>query len=66
MPSGVWLFNPANGVLKVLDDTFPFPNGIALSPDSTILYVTNTPHTPYGVIDSLLPRYVFHGHPTNG
>jgi len=56
MPSGVWSFNPANGSLKVMDDSLSWPNGITLSPDNKILYVTNTPLTSNGSIDTTLAR----------
>ena len=39
--SGVYRFDP-NGTLTVLDKELAYPNGIALSPDESTLYVTNT------------------------
>jgi sugar lactone lactonase YvrE len=38
----VYLFNVTSGYLSVLDDTLGEPNGIALSPDESILYVTDS------------------------
>lgn len=41
--SGVYRLDP-NGTLAVLDKDLGRPNGIALSPDESTLYVTNTDH----------------------
>lgn len=38
--NGVFRLAP-DGALAILDDTLEFPNGIALSPDETTLYVSN-------------------------
>ncbi len=56
MPDGIWSFNPRKGILKVMDDSVPWPKGITLSPDNTTLYVTSTP--PSASADSVPPRYV--------
>src|SRR5262249_30797732 len=39
--SGVFRRAP-DGTVDVIDDTFLYPNGIALSPDESTLYVSNT------------------------
>jgi gluconolactonase len=46
----VFCFNPSDGVLRVVEDTFAKPNGLAFSPDETKLYVTDTSasHEPDG------------------
>ena len=63
MHPGVWSFNPANGVLKVMDDSLTWPNGVALSPDGSTLYVTHTPinltGAPQIVIDVTVPRFLW-------
>ena len=63
MPPGIWSFNPTEGVLKVMDDTLTWPNGIALSPDGTTLYVTNTPLNltvaPELQLDITAPRFLW-------
>jgi gluconolactonase len=38
----VYRFDPASGVLEVVDDSFSKPNGIAFSPDGATLYVTDS------------------------
>ena len=38
----VFCFDPATGVLRIVEDTFAKPNGLAFSPDETRLYVTDT------------------------
>jgi len=38
----VYRFDPATGVLEVVDDAFVKPNGIAFSPDGDTLYVTDS------------------------
>jgi sugar lactone lactonase YvrE len=43
MPPAVWSFNPKTGLLKVMDDSLKFPNGVALSADGKTLYLTSTP-----------------------
>jgi len=40
-PSNVWLIKP-NGEKKIVDTGLKFANGIALSPDETLLYVDDT------------------------
>ena len=57
MPSGVWSFNPGTGLLKVIDDSLDWPNGIAFAPGNITVYVTNTPLTANGSINPLLARY---------
>ena len=42
MPLMTWVFDPATGELKALDDTVQTPNGIAISPDGKTLVVTDT------------------------
>jgi sugar lactone lactonase YvrE len=39
---GVYQFNPETGVLKVVVEDFVRPNGLALSPDETKLYVNDS------------------------
>ncbi|MBB3839950.1 sugar lactone lactonase YvrE/enterochelin esterase-like enzyme [Runella defluvii] len=41
VPSKVWLVRP-NGQKLVVDEGLKFPNGITLSPDQTLLYVSDT------------------------
>jgi sugar lactone lactonase YvrE len=36
------MFNTTSGYLSVQDDTLQIPNGVAFSPDYSILYVTDT------------------------
>ena len=50
----VFRFDPASGELRVVADDFDKPNGIAFSPDETILYVADTgaSHDPDG------PRHI--------
>jgi sugar lactone lactonase YvrE len=43
MGYGVWSFNPRKGHLKMIDDSVPWPNGVALSWASNTLYVTCMP-----------------------
>ena len=38
----VYRFDPASGSLSVVADSFSKPNGIAFSPDETVLYVTDS------------------------
>ncbi|KAI9376176.1 hypothetical protein BJX61DRAFT_539038 [Aspergillus egyptiacus] len=42
LPSQVYRFDPATGSLRVVADGFSRPNGIAFSPDESVLYVTDT------------------------
>ncbi len=39
--SGVYRYGP-DGKIVLLDKSFLYPNGVALSPDETVLYVSNT------------------------
>lgn len=38
----LYVFNTTSGYLSVQDDTLQIPNGVAFSPDYSILYVTDT------------------------
>ena len=40
--SGVYALPPSGGELMLIADDFKFPNGIALSPDEKVLYVSDT------------------------
>lgn len=42
VPNQVYRFNPKNGDLRVVADQFGRPNGIAFSPDESIVYITDT------------------------
>jgi sugar lactone lactonase YvrE len=58
MPPGIWSFNPEKGHLKVVDDSFAWPNGIALSSDEKTFYVSHTPLKLGGgiAVDITAPR----------
>jgi len=45
----VYSFNLTSGYLSVLDDTLQVPNGIAFSPDESILYVSDTSALDAGI-----------------
>lgn len=47
----IWLLTP-NGKKTVVDGGAGFPNGIALSPDQTLLYVDDAPRTGFTVTES--------------
>jgi len=42
LPCNVYRFDPKDGSLRVVADTFAGPNGLAFSPDETRLYVADT------------------------
>ena len=44
LPNQVYRYNPKNGDLRVVADGFGRPNGIAFSPDESIVYITDTDH----------------------
>ncbi len=41
-PDAVYRWDPATGALAVVDDSFDKPNGVAFSPDGSVLYVTDS------------------------
>ncbi len=42
LPNQVYRYNPKSGDLRVVADGFGRPNGIAFSPDESIVYITDT------------------------
>jgi gluconolactonase len=42
LPNQVYRYNPENGDLRVMADGFGRPNGIAFSPDESVVYITDT------------------------
>lgn len=42
LPATLYRFDPASGALSIAADDFEGPNGLAFSPDETILYVAET------------------------
>jgi gluconolactonase len=48
---GVYLIPPGNGKLKLLIDDFEQPNGLAFSPDESLLYINDTPRAHIRVFD---------------
>lgn len=44
LPNQVYRYNPKNGDLRVVADGFGRPNGIAFSPDESVVYITDTDH----------------------
>ena len=56
LPQNVYRLDPATGVATVVDDAVPGPNGLAFSPDESILYVVASRAEPreilaYDVVD---------------
>lgn len=58
LPNQVYRYNPKNGDLRVVADGFGRPNGIAFSPDESIIYITDT-DLIHGDGTKDLRRYVF-------
>ncbi len=58
-PDAVYRLDPTTGGLRVVDDTFVKPNGVAFSPDGSVLYVTDSGanHEP-GSFDPDRPHHV--------
>jgi gluconolactonase len=44
LPANLYRFDPRDGSLTVVADDFQGPNGLAFSPDETLLYVAETGH----------------------
>ena len=44
LPANLYRFDPADGSLVVVADDFDGPNGLAFSPDESLLYVAETGH----------------------
>ncbi len=42
LPDAVYRLDPSTGSLAVVDDSFDKPNGVAFSPDGSVLYVTDS------------------------
>lgn len=56
LPPAVWVFDPAEGHVRMLVTDMAHPNGIAFSPDGMICYVTDTSHIHgSGRLDPSLP-----------
>jgi gluconolactonase len=49
--SSVFMFDEEKHELTLLEKTLPFPNGLALSPDETILYIIDTKHLAIYAMD---------------
>jgi gluconolactonase len=62
LPNQVYRFDPGTGDVRVVADGIGQPNGIALSPDESIVYVTDTDASysrtrPATMYDFLLPSF---------
>ena len=44
LPSQVYRYDPSSGSLRAVADGFGRPNGIAFSPDQSVVYITDTDH----------------------
>ncbi|KAK9424299.1 putative SpoH [Seiridium unicorne] len=42
LQASVYRYDPTTGQIQIMDDTLVFPNGIAFSPDKSVLYATDT------------------------
>lgn len=60
LPNQVYRFDPKTGDLRVVADGFGRPNGICLSPDERIVYITDT-DLIHGDESKDLTRFVFSG-----
>ncbi|KAL1856060.1 hypothetical protein Plec18170_003928 [Paecilomyces lecythidis] len=61
LPSASYRYNRTTGAVFLIDDTLSQPNGIALSPDDSILYISDTGAVS-GPVD---PKYGHPGTPFN-
>ncbi|KJZ75165.1 hypothetical protein HIM_05359 [Hirsutella minnesotensis 3608] len=50
IPKQVYRFEPQTGIIQVVADGFVQPNGIEFSPDSSIVYVSDTGSQQFGVV----------------
>jgi len=65
LPMQTYRFRPSTGAVSVIESEVGVPNGIALSPDEKILYISDTAVTKFGdQTASTIPRYFYS--PTQG
>ncbi len=50
LPHGVYRIDPVSGELQQVLDDLPAPNGLAFSPDESVLYVVESRATPHRLI----------------
>ncbi|KAL9058363.1 MAG: hypothetical protein Q9162_001818 [Coniocarpon cinnabarinum] len=59
LPTATWRFRPSTGQVTVVDNSLSQPNGIDISPDGQILYITDTGVTDFShpPAPEIIPRY---------
>ena len=56
MAPSIYCYNLKTGSVAVVDQSIPWPNGIAFSPDNSTLYVTET---PIGLGNNTVPHAIY-------